>query len=164
MSHNATVKSEIVAKLKEAGYNSKMVSVSVSHSKIDATIRHASVSHKVVSDIIKSFEQISRCKHTNEILSGGNTYTNVDMSDAVKAEWAKKYAPMIEAVLPEILAMSPGQGLSIEDGFGVTKGQFEGQFYTVHYDTNFRTYNTTDVARTAVLMYIHSESLQVATA
>lgn len=159
MSYRANLKNEVVAKLKAAGYNTKMVSVSVTHSRIEATIRNASVSHKTVSDIVKSFESISRCEASGEILCGGNTFTSVEISDAVAAEWAKKYTPAIEAALPEILALESG-GMEVIDGFGIHKGQWDGYFYVVRYDNGFRTPNGTSVQKAALAMYLHSQEIQ----
>ena len=67
---------------------------------IDITIKNSAVDDIKVEKIA-SFEYISRCEHTGEILSGGNTYISVDTTDAVDKERSDPYLEASRLALVE---------------------------------------------------------------
>src|SRR5215468_2581965 len=69
------------AALKQAGFNSRQVSVRHDHSTLRVTIRDASVSLTRAQEIAGAFESVRRCKATGEILLGGNTFVQVAYAD-----------------------------------------------------------------------------------
>jgi len=64
------------AALRQAGFNTRRVSVRGEHSTLQVTIRDASVSLTQVEAIAGPFESISRCEATGELLLGGNCYVD----------------------------------------------------------------------------------------
>ena len=78
--------------LKQAGFNTRRVSVRAEHSTLRVTIRDASVSLTQVEAIAGPFESIRRCEATEEILLGGNCYVDTmydpDLVRPLKAELA----------------------------------------------------------------------------
>lgn len=81
MKTNKEIKKEIAAELKEAGYNSRKVSVSVKDAgwstKIDITIKDPTVNAHEIEAIVNKRESIDRDERTGEILAGCNTYVFV---------------------------------------------------------------------------------------
>lgn len=71
------------AALKQAGFNSRQVSVRHDHSTLRVTIRDASVSLTRVQEIAGAFESVRRCEATGEILLGGNCYVDTEYDDKV---------------------------------------------------------------------------------
>jgi len=71
------------AALKQAGFNSRRVSVRHDHSTLRVTIRDASVSLTKVQAIAGAFESVRRCEATGEILLGGNCYVDTEYDDKV---------------------------------------------------------------------------------
>ena len=83
----------IRAALKAKGWNAKKISVRV-HSysmgaSINVTIKDASIARKVVEAVASSYQEVSRCAYSGEILGGGNTYVSVSYAsgalDGLKA-------------------------------------------------------------------------------
>lgn len=95
-------KEQIQAKLKEMGYNAKMVSVSVRHSSVTVTVRNASINPTVIENAVKGFEQISRCEASGEILSGGNTFVGVAVSEEVEKIWAGQFMLQVEEAISKM--------------------------------------------------------------
>ena len=85
------------AALKAAGYGAKQVTVrddgSNTHTSLRLTIRDAAVSISHVEAIAGAFERIHRCHATGEILSGGNTFVDVNYTDVI----VKAVAAPVEA-------------------------------------------------------------------
>jgi len=84
---------EIRKQLKSVlGYNAKQVSIRKRHyTALVFTVRDASVNVEKVKKFAKDFEKIDYCQYTGEILSGGNTYVEVELSEGVKDELAKEH-------------------------------------------------------------------------
>ena len=71
------------AALKNAGFNARRVTVRTRHSTLYVTIRDASASLTRVRAIAKPFESVSRDQATGEMLQGGNTYVQVEYTEAL---------------------------------------------------------------------------------
>lgn len=95
MKTNKEIKKEITAELKEAGYNSRKVSVSVKDAgwstKIDITIKDPTVNAHEIEAIINNRESIDRDERTGEILAGCNTYVFVAYKYGLFDELANDY-------------------------------------------------------------------------
>lgn len=102
--------------LKKAGYKRTAVSVRCRHySSIIFTVRSANVDLETVKAIASSVESISRCDYTHEILSGGNTFTSVEVTDEVKAELGKPFfLPCLDAIR-EAQGLKDGSWASVGD-------------------------------------------------
>ena len=83
-------------------YNARMVSVSQRHSKIVFTIRNEEVDYKKVKEFSINFEDVSYDQATQCILRGGNTFIQVDFSDAVRESLTNKFLPAVEAAISKI--------------------------------------------------------------
>lgn len=84
---------------KKIGYNSRKISVKVDSysmgSSIDVTIKSPDVKMTddcKIQEIINNVEKIHRCSASGEILSGGNTYTNLNVDSLV---WKVRCEPHI---------------------------------------------------------------------
>lgn len=112
-------KQAIVNALKEAGYNSRMVSVKDGGGSLnwsfDLTIRDASVSKTKVEQIAKAATQYDVCEASGEILSGGNVFVHVRVSEAVKAIWSAEFSPLVDKAMSEVKPNS--NGVEINDRF-----------------------------------------------
>lgn len=87
---------------KALNYNARQVSVKQSHSQITFTVRDSSVNVQAVKDFGTRFESVSRDYATGCILRGGNTFVDVRLSDAVKAEFKAAWLPALEAAAQKI--------------------------------------------------------------
>jgi hypothetical protein len=86
---------EIRKQLKTLGYSARDVSVRSDHNSLDITIRRNGLNVKAVKAIANSYENVSRCEASGEILSGGNTYVTVGFADDVwdaMTQFVKKLA------------------------------------------------------------------------
>lgn len=100
---------EIRAALKtKLGYNSRQVSVKERQGGLSwsftLTVRDASVNLKKVEEFAKGNEDIDRCQASGEILSGGNTFMFVRVTEEVEAAWAEKYINEVESGLASLEA------------------------------------------------------------
>ncbi|MEY8256397.1 hypothetical protein AAK706_01540 [Erysipelotrichaceae bacterium 66-17] len=95
MKTNKEIKKEITAELKEAGYNSRKVSVSVKDAgwstKVDITIKDPTVNAHEIEAIVNKRESIDRDERTGEILAGGNTYVFVSYKYGLFDQLASDY-------------------------------------------------------------------------
>ena len=95
MKTNKEIKKEITAELKEAGYNSRKVSVSVKDAgwstNIDITINDPTVNAHEIEAIVNKRESIDRDERTGEILAGCNTYVFVAYKYGLFDELANDY-------------------------------------------------------------------------
>lgn len=93
---------EIRTELKKKGYNNNQVSVREKRGGYDRsfvlTVRDRAVNIQEVKEIAKSFESVSRCERSYEVLSGGNCWVSVEMSEKVQKELAEKYLWLLECV------------------------------------------------------------------
>lgn len=75
------------AALRAAGYTSRQVTVrdrgSNTYTSLHVTIRDASVRASAIAEIAGSFRDVRRDSMTDEILSGGNTFVDVEYTDAI---------------------------------------------------------------------------------
>ena len=69
--------------LKAAGIKRNAVSVRGDHNSIHCVIKSADVAYKVVADAAYAHRKIHYCEYSGEILSGGNTYVNVEYHEDV---------------------------------------------------------------------------------
>ena len=74
---------EIRSQLKTLGYSAHDVSVRSDHNSLDITIRRNGLNVKAIKAVANSYENVSRCEISGEILSGGNTYVFIRFSDEV---------------------------------------------------------------------------------
>lgn len=75
------------AALKAAGYTTRQVTVrdrgNHMYTSLHVTIRDASVRASAIAEIASSFRDVRRDSMTDEILSGGNTFVDVEYTDAI---------------------------------------------------------------------------------
>ena len=90
--------------LKETlGYNARQVSVKIRHySQIIFTIRDKNISISDIKEFASKFENIHYCEYTQEILSGGNTFTDVYYSEEVKKELAAEKIEAVKSALAKV--------------------------------------------------------------
>lgn len=114
-------KQQIVAALKEAGYNSSKVTVANRAGGYDwsftLTIRHSSVNRKTVKDIGRSFQSVDRCEASGEVLAGGNTYVDIRLSDHVREAWTQPHLAAVEKALEELKTKEECYGVRVLDRF-----------------------------------------------
>lgn len=95
MKTNKEIKKEITAELKEAGYNSRKVSVSVKDSgystRIDVTIKDPTVNAQAIEAIVNKHDSYELDERTGEILAGGNTYVFVSYKYGLFDQLASDY-------------------------------------------------------------------------
>lgn len=93
----------IRAAFKALGWNNRMVSVRARNfsmgSAIDVVVKSAKVNFAEAKMIAEDAESIRRCEVTGEILSGGNRYVHVRLSDEAKAELAAPWMERVEKAL-----------------------------------------------------------------
>lgn len=103
MKTNKEIKKEITAELKESGYNSRKVSVSVKDAgwstKIDITIKDPTVNAHEIEAIVSKRESIDRDERTGEILAGCNTYVFVAYKYGLFDELASDYLAEAEKAM-----------------------------------------------------------------
>jgi len=97
---------KIKLNLKEQlGYNQRMVSLrenpcGLSYS-FTFTIRDPKVSLQKLSEFVSAKESIDKCEHSGEILSGGNTFVHITMSNEVADNWSRNHIDEISTAAPE---------------------------------------------------------------
>ena len=105
MTESLTIADELRAKLKQAGYNARMVTIRHEHysmgSSVHATIRSAAVDSRRVRAILETAEDISR-DGFGEILSGGNRYVSLHYTDEVQEVYGRRHADAVDAALAEL--------------------------------------------------------------
>lgn len=88
--------------LKEAGYTSKDVRVSVKDAGYSTAARlnivNPLVSRTAIQELVKGYEEIDRDERTYEILSGGNTYVHVEYECGLFEELVTPYMESAEKV------------------------------------------------------------------
>ena len=98
MIKNSEIRANVVKELKEAGYNSKMCSVSVRDcgysTVIRVTVRSPYVNSSEVEKLLLHWRDVDYEGRTQEILMGGNTYLNVNYAEGVFVEVAKEWAKL----------------------------------------------------------------------
>jgi hypothetical protein len=102
------------AALKKAGYNARRVTVRQRHCTLYVTIRDASASLTKVKAIAHQFESVSRDHATGEILLGGNTFVQVEYTDAL--------VDPVKATILAVLDPAPNdQYVALPGGFRACK-------------------------------------------
>ena len=108
MKTNKEIKKEIAAELKEAGYNSRKVSVSVKDSgystRIDVTIKDPTVNAQAIEAIVNKHDSYKLDERTGEILLGGNTYVFVAYKYGIFDEIASDYLAEAEKAMQHMAA------------------------------------------------------------
>lgn len=103
MKTNKEIKKEITAELKESGYNSRKVSVSVKDAgwstKIDITIKDPTVNAHEIEAIVNKRESAEYDEATSEILAGGNTYVFVSYKYGLFDQLASDYLAEAEKAM-----------------------------------------------------------------
>lgn len=141
---------EIRKQLKaELGYNAKQVSVkNRDYLELVFTIRDADVEISKVKEFASQFEHIRRDYASGEILSGGNTFVDVKLSDEVRAQLEEKYLPIVEPAFAEA-KLNPHFVQKIGDtGVEVSYDDVRND-YTLWSETNDRRFPVVDNAKIA---------------
>lgn len=103
------------AALKEAGYNQRRVSVRQrSTGSVKVEILDPSANVEQIESIAKKFESVDYCSHTQEVLSGGNTFVFIQVSDAVRAAWAAPYLEVAKVAIASVPAEETRYGYNVE--------------------------------------------------
>ena len=98
----------IRAELKALGFTAKHVSVRTSRgSAVNVNIKSPLLSMEVAEKIGKKYESVTRCEHSGEILSGGNTFIFVSYDWDYKRETEQSYSELKE------LMENTGEGVVI---------------------------------------------------
>lgn len=94
---------ELRKTLKEHGWNGRKVSVRTEYysmgSSIHVTVRDPEVPISEIRKIAAGFEDISRDEATGDILSGGNTYVDVRVSDSVRETYRGRWLSTVEKTI-----------------------------------------------------------------
>ena len=92
--------------LKERGWNSRKVGVRSGRctysGEINVTIKDPAVPYHEVKKLASGFESISRCHVSGEILSGGNTYVDVNLAENVVKVLEARYLEAVKAAVAKI--------------------------------------------------------------
>ena len=116
-------KQAIAADLKKLGYNSRSVSIKERSGSYDRsfiiTIRDPDVDFSAVADIKSQHTSIDWDAASGEILSGGNVFIDVKLSDQVADIWASKYLPAVQAAIA--LLKDNDCGVDIDERFVIFK-------------------------------------------
>lgn len=85
-------------------YNQRMVSVKenpcgLSYS-FTFTIRDPKVDLLRLAEFVNPSQSVDKCRVTGEILSGGNTYVHITMTNDVISNWASKFQTKIQQMEP----------------------------------------------------------------
>jgi len=121
---------EIRKVLKDAGFNSRRVSVRHEHysmgSSLHVTIRDASIEKQEIEKLVRSFERIDRCSYTGEILSGGNTFMYIRYSAEAALARVEKIADKIQSAIDKL----PDESNTLEkvEGSNIMIGRTGGHF------------------------------------
>lgn len=121
-----TATKEIRKELKsQLGYNSRQVSVSSRYyGSITFTVRDANVDLEKVKQFSYQYESIRRCEVSGDILSGGNTFVDVQVSETVEAIWAEDY---IEDVAVAVALLKAGeQSVKVIEGYTLFVNDYNG--------------------------------------
>ncbi len=108
------------------GWNRNHISVTADNysmgSSVDVKIKHPMVDPEKVKEIAKKEENVRKCEHTGEILSGGNTYISVE-SDGKTIHKHLTGLPEYSAIVDKAVAFFKGeeyQGLKMDEGLDCT--------------------------------------------
>lgn len=112
----------------ELGYNARQVSIRARDCSVYFTIRDAEVSYAKVEQFASRAESISRCHVSGEILSGGNTFVNIAVTDEVKATWSAHLVGPIKAAyaLLQLEKNPESTGVPVNDDLMIWGGQWPG--------------------------------------
>jgi hypothetical protein len=99
---------QLRAALKQAGFNTRRVSVRADHSTLQVTIRDASISLTQIEAIAGPFESIRRCEATGEILQGGNRYVDIKYDPALVKPLKVELAALLVAAPFDAYVSVPG--------------------------------------------------------
>jgi len=106
------IKNAIAADLKAAGYKPRQVSIRLGSgggsTKVNLVVRDPQVVYSVVEAIAQKHRHVDRDAKTGEILSGGNTYVDIALSDTVYNAWTIQYLPAVNKALTELTAETYG--------------------------------------------------------
>ena len=75
------------AALKAAGYKPSAISVRNPRGSLNVAIKDKAIPLDAVKEIARSFESVSRCHVSGEILCGGNTFVFVKYAEKVEQEF-----------------------------------------------------------------------------
>ena len=121
--HDATV--EIRKLLKERGWNSRKVSVRggrLTYSgEVRVTIKDPAVPYHEVEKLAKGFEKIDRDHLSGEILSGGNTYVDVNLSESVVRVLEVRH---LEALTAAVAKIDGNSIIDVTENVGVSFGNW----------------------------------------
>ena len=96
------------SELRAAGFKGRDVTVKHNYfsmgSEIVVTIRNPEIERKAVKEVATSYERISRCEFSGEILGGGNTYLDVNYSEAALEVRKNAVLPNINIALERLAA------------------------------------------------------------
>ena len=124
--------------LKDAGFNSRRVSVRHEHysmgSSLHVTIRDAEIEKAEIKKLVESFERIDRCQYTGEILGGGNTFMYIRYSAEAALARVEKIADKIQSAIDKL----PDESNRLErvEGSNIKIGR-EGGHFTVWGESGF---------------------------
>lgn len=130
---SAEVAKKIRADLKAAGYKTggkyAQVSVRSPHwGSIRVTVKDPEADFDQIEKISEAHERIRRCEMSHEILSGGNTFVNVNWSDEARQAIAEPFLERAAAAFAEAVEKPsnihtdiPGTKVSITEEHGMVQ-------------------------------------------
>jgi len=96
----------IRAALKDAGFDLKKISVRVRIAgysvAVDISLKDIAISTADIEAAVAKFEKIDYCQHSGEILSGGNTFINVNYDFDVRQEAIKNKMPEAQKIWDDV--------------------------------------------------------------
>ena len=129
------------AMLKKAGWNSRQVSVRWKHfsmgSSIDFTVRCPTVDIDTVKEISRHVESIDR-DQWGEILSGGNTYVHVEITDEVRRAIAEPFIFAAFAAIQEARQLGKDKWAEVKGTAARVLVTFDGHAFEANTPDNYR--------------------------
>jgi len=114
----------------DLGYNARQVRIRMERYSmgrtVNVTIADPAVDYSAIREWVSSnVERIHRCRVTGEILNGGNTYTDIGLTEGVAKAWAM---PLVNAIR-EAAARQEGNSAEPVEGLNllVWPGQWDDQ-------------------------------------
>lgn len=136
--------------LKALNITNKQVSVVNSHGSIDVRIKDINISEEKIQEIAKKYERVFYCEHSQEILSGGNTFVSVSYSWELERAIRKseEFLNMKSDVEEKLKLLKDNEGIELAKGF-VVFNRFTGIGYQV----------TSEYSSERWLLFTNNESL-----
>lgn len=116
---------------KSAGFNARAISVASPHGNIRVTVRTALAPLAWVRAVAMQVQHVRHCEASGEILSGGNTFVDVEHHETVRAMLVNRYLEAVRVALAELQALGEGTNTLVPVA-GATKPDGEPVYLGMH--------------------------------